>query len=67
MPRVLQSSIASIGSVLLQNIMNSFGIDVVTAIVTAYRIDSLTILPIINMSVAILLPSVKWRRGSWGL
>lgn len=50
---MVQSSIASVGSVLLQNIINSFGIAVVTAIVTAYRIDSLTILPIINMSIAI--------------
>ena len=53
LPRVLQSSVASIGSVLLQNIMNSFGVNVVTAIVTAYRIDSLTILPVLNMSAAI--------------
>ncbi len=52
-PRVIQSSIASIGSLLLQSIMNSFGIDVVTAITTAYKIDTLTILPIINISVAI--------------
>lgn len=52
-PRVIQSSIASVGSLLLQNIMNSFGIDVVTAITTAYKIDTLTILPIINISVAI--------------
>ena len=53
MPRVIQGSIGSIGSLLLQNIMNSFGIDVVTAITTAYKIDTLTILPIINISVAI--------------
>lgn len=52
-PRVIQSSIASVGSLLLQNIMNSFGLDVVTAITTAYKIDTLTILPIINISVAI--------------
>ncbi|MDF2523605.1 MAG: mepA 3, partial [Clostridiales bacterium] len=39
-PRVIQSSIASIGTLLLQNIMNSFGIDVVTAITTAYKIDT---------------------------
>lgn len=52
-PRVIQSSIASVGSLLLQNIMNSFGVDVVTAITTAYKIDTLTILPIINISVAI--------------
>jgi putative MATE family efflux protein len=52
-PRVIQASIASVGSLLLQNIMNSFGVDVVTAITTAYKIDTLTILPIINISVAI--------------
>jgi len=52
-PAVIQSSIASVGSLLLQNMMNSFGIDVVTAITTAYKIDTLTILPIINISVAI--------------
>jgi hypothetical protein len=33
--------------------LNSFGVDVVTAITTAYKIDTLTILPIINISVAI--------------
>lgn len=52
-PRVIQSSVASVGSLLLQNIMNSFGVDVVTAITTAYKIDTLTILPIINISSAI--------------
>lgn len=52
-PRVIQASIASVGSLLLQNIMNSFGVDVVTAITTAYKIDTLTILPIINISLAI--------------
>lgn len=52
-PRVVQSSVASVGSLMLQNIMNSFGVDVVTAITTAYKIDTLTILPIINISTAI--------------
>ncbi len=52
-PRVIQSSAASVGSLLLQNIMNSFGVDVVTAITTAYKIDSLTLLPVVNISVAI--------------
>lgn len=52
-PRVIQSAIGSIGALLLQNIMNSFGLDVVTAITTAYKIDTLTILPIINISIAI--------------
>lgn len=52
-PRIIHASIASGGTLLLQNIMNSFGADVVTAITTAYKIDTLTILPIINISVAI--------------
>lgn len=52
-PRVIQSAIGSLGALLLQNIMNSFGLDVVTAITTAYKIDTLTILPIINISIAI--------------
>ncbi len=52
-PRVIQSAIGSFGALLLQNIMNSFGLDVVTAITTAYKIDTLTILPIINISIAI--------------
>lgn len=52
-PRVIQSSIGSVGSLMLQNIMNSFGVDVVTAITTAYKIDTLTILPLINISTAI--------------
>ncbi len=52
-PRVIQSAIGSVGGLLLQNIMNSFGFDVVTAITTAYKIDTLTILPLINISIAI--------------
>ncbi|MBB6218333.1 putative MATE family efflux protein [Anaerosolibacter carboniphilus] len=52
-PKMIQSSIASVGSLLLQNVMNTFGIEVVTAITTAYKIDTLTILPIINISIAI--------------
>lgn len=52
-PRIIQSSLSSVGSLALQNIRNSFGTDVVTAISTAYKIDSLTLLPIINISVAI--------------
>lgn len=52
-PRVIQASIGVFGSLLLQNIMNSLGIDVVTTITTAYKIDTLTILPLMNISVAI--------------
>ncbi|MGI6566243.1 MAG: MATE family efflux transporter [Limnochordia bacterium] len=52
-PQVIQSSITSVGHLLLQNVMNSFGVDVVTAITTAYKIDSLTLLPLVNISAAI--------------
>jgi putative MATE family efflux protein len=52
-PRVIQASIGVFGSLLLQSIMNSLGIDVVTAITTAYKIDTLTILPLMNISIAI--------------
>jgi putative MATE family efflux protein len=52
-PRVIQASIGVFGSLLLQNIMNSLGMDVVTAITTAYKIDTLTILPLMNISIAI--------------
>lgn len=53
LPRVIQSSVSSMGSFLLQNVMNSFGVTTVAAITTAYKIDSLAILPLLNVSVAI--------------
>lgn len=53
LPRVIQSGVSSVGSLLLQNVMNSFGVDVVAAITTSYKIDSLAILPVINVSTAI--------------
>lgn len=53
LPRVIQSAVSSVGSLLLQNIMNSFGVATVAAITTAYRVDSLAILPVLNLSVAI--------------
>lgn len=52
-PRVIQSCVSSMGSFLLQNVMNSFGMATIAAISTAYKIDSLAILPILNLSVAI--------------
>ena len=53
LPRVIQSGASSLGSLLLQSVMNSFGVDVVAAITTSYKVDSLAILPILNMSTAI--------------
>jgi putative MATE family efflux protein len=52
-PIAIQSSIMAIGSLLLQNVMNSFGTQTVAAVTTAYRIDTMGILPVINVASAI--------------
>lgn len=52
-PKILQSCAASVGAMVLQSINNYFGVYAVAAISTAYRIDSLTITPIIYMNSAI--------------
>lgn len=52
-PSALQSSINSLGSVALQDFMNGFGTQTVAAITTAYRVDTMLLLPIINLSSAI--------------
>ena len=52
-PPMLQSSIGAAGSLFLQRFMNSFGTDTVTAITTAYRVDTIILLPIINLGSAI--------------
>ena len=48
-PPMIQSSVSAFGSLLLQNFMNGFGTQTVAAITTAYRIDSIALLPIINL------------------
>lgn len=53
MPPALQNSIISAGNLVLQNFMNSFGSVTVLAITTSYRVDSLMLLPIINLGSAI--------------
>ena len=53
LPSALQSSINSLGSVALQNFMNGFGTQTVAAITTAYRVDTVLLLPIINLSSGI--------------
>lgn len=53
LPTALQSSVHSVGGLLLQNVMNSFGAQVVAAITTAYRIDSMGLLPTINIGSGI--------------
>lgn len=52
-PPMIQSCITSLGGLVLQSFMNSFGADTVTAITCAYRIDTLVMLPITNLGSGI--------------
>lgn len=52
-PPMIQSSISAGGSLILQNFMNGFGTQTVAAITTAYRIDTIVLLPIINLGSGI--------------
>lgn len=52
-PPTVQSSVTSIGNIFLQRFMNTFGEQTVAAITTAYRVDSVLLLPIVNFSTAI--------------
>lgn len=53
LPPMIQQSISAAGSLMLQSFMNGFGSDTVTAITTAYRVDTIILLPIINLGSAI--------------
>ncbi len=50
---MLQSCISAFGNLLLQKFMNGFGTQTVAAITTAYRIDTILLLPIINLGVGV--------------
>lgn len=52
-PPMIQSSITAVGALLLQNFTNSFGTQTVAAITSAYRVDSIILLPIINLGSGI--------------
>lgn len=52
-PPAIQSGVISVGNVILQKFMNGFGEYTVAAISTAYRIDSLLLLPITNFGTGI--------------
>ena len=52
-PPAIQSSASSIGSLILQQFMNSFGAQTVSAITTAYRVDTVILLPITNLGSGI--------------
>lgn len=47
-PPTIQASISSIGNIILQKFMNGFGEQTIAAITTAYRVDSVIFLPIVN-------------------
>lgn len=53
LPPMIQSSISAFGSLLLQNFMNGFGTQTVAAITTAYRVDTIILLPVINLGSGI--------------
>lgn len=48
LPPAIQSGTNSFGNILLQRFMNGFGEQTVAAITTAYRVDTVLLLPIIN-------------------
>ena len=52
-PPTIQNSVTSFGNLILQNFMNGFGAATVLAITTAYRVDCIMLLPIVNLGAAI--------------
>ena len=52
-PPMIQSGMSSLGGLVLQNFMNGFGTQTVAAITTSYRVDTLVLLPIINLGSGI--------------
>ena len=53
LPPMLQSCINSFGNMVLQGFMNGFGTATVAAITTAYRVDCIALLPVINLGSGI--------------
>ena len=53
LPLAIQSTLGAGGNLILQSFMNSFGTTTVAAITTAYRIDSVIMLPIINLGIGV--------------
>lgn len=53
LPICIQSLISAGGNLILQGFMNGFGTTTVAAITTAYRIDTMILLPVINMGTGI--------------
>lgn len=53
LPLAVQSSVKSAGNLALQSFMNGFGSPTVAAITTAYRIDNVLMLPVINFGMGV--------------
>lgn len=53
LPITIQSVISALGSLVLQNFMNHFGTMTVAAITTAYRVDMVLLLPIVNLGTGV--------------
>lgn len=53
LPPAIQSGVSSAGSIVLQRFMNGFGEQTVAAITTAYRVDTVILLPIVNFGSGI--------------
>ncbi|MCL2549315.1 MAG: MATE family efflux transporter, partial [Symbiobacteriaceae bacterium] len=53
LPTAAQAAVRSLGNMMLQQVMNSFGSQTVAAITTAYRIDSIGLLPVSGLGAAI--------------
>lgn len=52
-PPAIQSGISSVGNIVLQKFMNGFGEQTVAAITTAYRVDTVIMLPVINFATGV--------------
>jgi len=61
LPPMIQSCITSAGNLILQGFMNSFGSATVAAITAAYRVDSIILLPVINLGSAISTMTAQSR------
>ena len=53
LPPAIQSGTNSVGNIFLQRFMNGFGEQTVAAITTAYRVDTVLLLPVINFGSGI--------------
>lgn len=53
LPPMVQSCVNAFGNLILQNFMNGFGTQTVAAITTAYRVDTIIFLPMINIGSGI--------------